>query len=911
MPTVTQFANTNFITIPEIGPATPYPSIINVSGLSNVVGKVTVTLNQFSHTFSDDVSVLLVGPANSGGQKVLLMSHVGGQSGTSDAVLTFDESASGPLPQSSQIVSGTYLPSPYGTVNWPTNTPPSPYEASLAVFNGSSANGAWSLYVYDGSAGDAGNIADGWSLAVTTIQPVNQVVDLAVTGTSAPNPVLEGNNLTYTFSITNNGPNTAPSGIAFTNILPAGVTFVSASSPQGVAATNAAGAVYCTLTNSLPVGTNATITVVVAVNPGTTTLSSTATVTTSQTDLNLANNSVAVTTTVNAPLADLALGMVGPLKPVVVGSNLTYAITVTNNGPATAFGVVVTNPLPSGLAFAANLSSSTLGTVTNVSGVVSCNLGNMANGASAVITIVAIPQQAGSFTNQAGASTLSNDTNALNNFASLVLTAANPAPNIVSSGASLLTGNAIPQNGGISPGETVMVSLSLSNNGSADTTNLQAVLLNTGGVTSLSSPQTYGQLIHGGTSVANNFSFTANSAAGGTVVATLQLSDGGTALPPVSFGFNLSTANSYANGGAIIIPEIGAGSPYPSTINISGLTGLVSQVTVTLSNLSHTFPSDIGAILVSPSGQASMLMAAAGAGYAVTNVTLTFDDSASSTLPASGQIIAGTFQPSSYNPNYPFAPPAPAGPNSASLAAFNGTSPNGTWSLFVYDDRAGDSGLIADGWNLNVATVSPLDPLADLGLTVSSPVGAVVAGQTFAYTLTVTNAGPAAGSGIVVTNFLPTGLSFVSASAPGGYSNSGGVVTLNFGSIPVNSSANATLTVNASAIGVYTNIAVVTGAVADLNQGNNTVAVNTVVLAPSAAPSLGTPAFQGNGAFTMTLTGQPLQTYAIYASTNLVNWGQVSTITLNSSGISSFTDTNVGSFAYRFYRAFGPIPTAP
>ena len=54
---------------------------------------------------------------------------------------------------------------------------------------------------------------------------------------AAPNPVLAGGTLTYTFTITNGGPNTA-SSVAFTNVLPAGVRLVSASSSQGTMITN-------------------------------------------------------------------------------------------------------------------------------------------------------------------------------------------------------------------------------------------------------------------------------------------------------------------------------------------------------------------------------------------------------------------------------------------------------------------------------------------------------------------------------------------------------------------------------------------------------------------------------------------------------------------------------------------------
>ena len=49
---------------PPPQPATVYPSQIAVSGITDTVTDVNVTLNGFSHTFPDDVDVLLVGPAD-------------------------------------------------------------------------------------------------------------------------------------------------------------------------------------------------------------------------------------------------------------------------------------------------------------------------------------------------------------------------------------------------------------------------------------------------------------------------------------------------------------------------------------------------------------------------------------------------------------------------------------------------------------------------------------------------------------------------------------------------------------------------------------------------------------------------------------------------------------------------------
>jgi len=72
--------------------------------------------------------------------------------------------------------------------------------------------------------------------------------------------------------------------------------------------------------------------------------------------------------------------------PVTVGNNLTYTITVTNQGPGGATGVTTADQLPASVTFVS--ASSTQGTCSQASGVVSCNLGTLASGASATITVV-------------------------------------------------------------------------------------------------------------------------------------------------------------------------------------------------------------------------------------------------------------------------------------------------------------------------------------------------------------------------------------------------------------------------------------------------------------------------------------------------------------------------------------------
>jgi subtilisin-like proprotein convertase family protein len=162
-----------------------------------------------------------------------------------------------------------------------------------------------------------------------------------------------------------------------------------------------------------------------------------------------------------------------------------------------------------------------------------------------------------------------------------------------------------------------------------------------------------------------------------------------------------------ANTNLITINNVAPATPYPSTINISGVAGNVVNVTATLVGVQHPFPSDISALLVGPQGQKVVLMSFAGDGNPVSNLRVTLDDNAASFLPQ-GQLTDGTFKPTDYKITDSYAAPAPPPPYSRVLSAFAGTNPNGTWSLYVQDDANPDGGLIAGGWLLNIVTTSPI-----------------------------------------------------------------------------------------------------------------------------------------------------------------------------------------------------------
>src|SRR5262249_40891807 len=152
--------------------------------------------------------------------------------------------------------------------------------------------------------------------------------------------------------------------------------------------------------------------------------------------------------------------------------------------------------------------------------------------------------------------------------------------------------------------------------------NLVATLLATGGVTAPSGPRIYGALTAGGIESSQPFTFTAGAASNGLISATLQLQDGAASLGTVVFYFQVGGSTTGVNPTTIVIPQLGQASPYPSVINISNAVGIVGKVTVTLSNLNHTFPDDIDVLLVGPSGERALLMSDAGGGASVSGVTL-------------------------------------------------------------------------------------------------------------------------------------------------------------------------------------------------------------------------------------------------------------------------------------------------
>lgn len=256
----------------------------------------------------------------------------------------------------------------------------------------------------------------------------------------------------------------------------------------------------------------------------------------------------------------------------------------------------------------------------------------------------------------------------------------------------------------------------------------------------------------------------------------------------------LAGSNTF-NGGGITTPGIGNGTPYPSTISVSGVVGNVTKVTVTLSSMSHTNPDDLDILLVGPGNQRVVLMSDSGGTTDINGVTLTFDDAAGVTLPPGNFIVSGTFTPSNSGGSDTW-PSAPPGANGVLLSVFNGTAVNGTWSLYVVDDEATDSGNGSIGnWSLTITDDSAA-PAFNSGAPAAGTVGT-------AYNHTFTASGNPAPTFAVTAGALPGGLNLASGGLLDGTPTANGTfnftVTASNGVAP-NATQDVTLVINAAAV---------------------------------------------------------------------------------------------------------------
>jgi len=159
------------------GPATPYPTTIDVHGFKKArILDVNLTLRGFSHAWSSDVDMLLVAPD---GRNTIVLSDVGSdfsslEAAVSNITIKLDDEAAAGLPEGDghPLTAGSFQPADTDSWNQANETffAPAPVPSAsvaLAKFDGINPNGQWRLFVVDDSANDVGSIAGGWTLEIT------------------------------------------------------------------------------------------------------------------------------------------------------------------------------------------------------------------------------------------------------------------------------------------------------------------------------------------------------------------------------------------------------------------------------------------------------------------------------------------------------------------------------------------------------------------------------------------------------------------------------------------------------------------------------------------------------------------------------------------------------------------------
>ncbi|HEX8248894.1 MAG TPA: M36 family metallopeptidase [Pyrinomonadaceae bacterium] len=274
------------------------------------------------------------------------------------------------------------------------------------------------------------------------------------------------------------------------------------------------------------------------------------------------------------------------------------------------------------------------------------------------------------------------------------------------------------------PGESILLNVAVTNTTGATINNVVGTV--TGGGSA-----NYGNMADGAT-VTRQIPYTvpAGAACGSMHQVSIVISSDAGAQLPQTREFRLGAPvggapTTFENTTAIVIGDNAPSAPYPSNITVSGLAGN-KILKLNLNGLTHTFPADIDILLVGPGGQKFTAMSdMGGGGDVVAPINISLSDGAAAALSTS-QLVAGTFRPGNTDtttdvftapaPVAPYDNPAPAGTATfASAFGSNGSTMNGTWSLYVRDDAGTDIGGLAGGWSLTFEAndfVCVLDPQA-------------------------------------------------------------------------------------------------------------------------------------------------------------------------------------------------------
>lgn len=625
-------------------------------------------------------------------------------------------------------------------------------------------------------------------LASMAATPASAQVDLVVTTSDAPDPVVVGQQVQYNINVSNAGSVTAAN-------VGVDVFYSPALTPQAPTAPGwncfVSTVISCTLASTnLPPGNAPALNLRFTAPPSPQTVQISVTASSESTDINPANNTnIVQTTQVVASSADLTLGIVPSVASANAGSPISFTANVGNNGPAAAPGLQVSGNLSGAVVFSSFTVSSAWNCMHS-NGAINCNyaggspagtLPNGVNAAPIIINGVAGPGAGSAQLNLAASSGVTD-----------------PTPASASSSISVNT----------PPPAQVDLSLSKTVVGSQPLPR---------GV-----PFTF-RLVVG------------NSSASTQTASSIQVSDplptGLTLQSASGFGWNCSgNVNCSFNG------TLGIGQSTPAldlvvvyTSAVNGTIAVTNTATVSAAEPDPNPSNNTGSATANIRGSADLGLAwsgpsavDAGAGFSVSlNASNAGPDNASNvnvdaSIPAGfgiGVLSGGAGWScllSGQNVSCQRASLATGSGNVFSLTLTAPNTPGGPFPLAALASASSfDPGSANNSASLPVSINAPLTGLILLKTDSADP---VASGAEFEYVLTVTNSGNVGQTGVRIVDPLPSAMSFQGFVGSGwscsGPATAGATVICTLaGTLAPSASSAVRVRVSAASAGNYTNTA--------------------------------------------------------------------------------------------------------
>ena len=360
-----------------------------------------------------------------------------------------------------------------------------------------------------------------------TFSNTKNFVDLVLAKSVSDSTPDEGDTVTYTLQLTNNGP-VAATAINITDIVPSGVTYVAGSITGGDSQDDSnpgTTGLNRWIVNSLASGSNTSLSFQVSVDAGTggATITNTAVKTQAEPDTDSTADTPAIDITVNTPpVVDLVTTKVVDDGTPDEGQTIQYTLSVTNNGPDGATNVSVTDALPAGVTYVSDSPSQG----SYVSGTGVWTVGGLANGAVATLTIdatVDVGEGGNTLTNTITNVSLTegDPTGVGDDYSEAVVVNVPPVVDLVTT--------KVVDDGTPDEGQTIQYTLSVTNNGPDGATNVSVTDALPAGVTYVSDSPSQGSYVSG-TGVWTVGGLANGAVATLTIDATVDVGEGGNTL---------------------------------------------------------------------------------------------------------------------------------------------------------------------------------------------------------------------------------------------------------------------------------------------------------------------------------------------------------------------------------------------